>query len=102
MLHICKQSAVGCEIYEATLPIAEDTYNRALTFNLEPTICALNGGEDYELLFTIDEADETKLANITDVTVIGKVLEQSEGTKLLTKGGNKIALTAQGWKHFGN
>lgn len=102
MLHICKQSAVGCEIYEATLPIAEDTYNRALTFNVEPTICALNGGEDYELLFTIDEADETKLANITDVTVIGKVLEQSEGTTLLTKGGNKIALTAQGWKHFGN
>lgn len=100
ILHICKQSAVGCEIYEAALPIAEDTYNRALTFNIEPTICALNGGEDYELLFTIDEADETKLANMEDVVVIGKITEASEGNKLLTKGGNKHALTAQGWKHF--
>ncbi|HEY0262486.1 MAG TPA: hypothetical protein VGB95_05630 [Chitinophagales bacterium] len=89
-------------MYETSIPIVEETYNRAVKFNLDPTICALNGGEDYELLFTIDEADETKLANIPTVTIIGKIVETNEGKMLLTKSGSKHTLTAQGWNHFGS
>lgn len=100
ILHICKQSNVGSELYEAALPISEEAYDRALKFNLDPTMCMLNGGEDYELLFTIDEADETKIANMPMVTIIGKITDQSEGCHLLSKSGNKHVLTAQGWKHF--
>lgn len=100
ILHICKQSNVGSELYEAALPISEEAYGRALKFNLDPTMCMLNGGEDYELLFTIDEADETKIANMPMVTIIGKITDQSEGCHLLSKSGNKHVLTAQGWKHF--
>lgn len=100
ILHICKQSNVGGELYDAALPISEEAYDRALKFNLDPTMCMLNGGEDYELLFTIDEADETKIANMPAVTIIGKITDQSEGCHLLSKGGNKHVLTAQGWRHF--
>lgn len=100
ILHICKQSNVGVEIYETSIPMVEETCERAVKFDLNPTICALNGGEDYELLFTIDEADETKLANIPAVTIIGKIMEVSEGKMLVTKSNNKYELTAQGWNHF--
>lgn len=100
MLHICRQSGVGCELHESRVPISEDAYDQALKFNLDPITCALNGGEDYELLFTIESEDETKIANHPYISVIGQVMSREEGCVLLTKGGNKHNLTAQGWKHF--
>lgn len=100
MLHICRQSAVGCELHESRVPISEDAYDQALKFNLDPITCALNGGEDYELLFTIESEDETKIANHPYISVIGQITSHDEGCVLLTKGGNKYNLTAQGWKHF--
>jgi thiamine-monophosphate kinase len=100
MLHICRQSGVGCELHESRIPISEDAYDQALTFNMDPITCALNGGEDYELLFTIESEDETKLANHPYISVIGQITSKAEGAVLLTKGGNKHNLTAQGWKHF--
>ncbi len=100
ILHICSQSKVGCEIYEDEIPIVEETVERALTFNLDPTTCAMNGGEDYELLFTIDEADETKLTDVPGISIIGKIVGKEDGCLLVTKGGNRVAITAQGWNHF--
>lgn len=100
MLHICKQSGVGCEVHESRVPISEDAYNQALKFNMDPITCALNGGEDYELLFTIEAEDETKLADHPYISVIGQITSKHDGCVLLTKGGNKHRLTAQGWKHF--
>lgn len=100
VLHLCKQSGVGCLIDEAKVPIAEDTYNTALELNFDPIICALNGGEDYELLFTIAPEDETKLADEMAVSIIGTITEAPNGAKLKTKGGNLHQITAQGWKHF--
>jgi thiamine-monophosphate kinase len=69
-------------------------------FNLEPVTCALNGGEDYELLFTIKQSDYDKLKNNPLVTVIGHITEKSAGNKLITPNGESIGLSAQGWKHF--
>jgi thiamine-monophosphate kinase len=100
MMHICKQSGVGCELHESRIPIAEDTYNMALNFSMDPINCALNGGEDYELLFTIESADETKITDNPNISVIGQITRKEEGMLLLTKGGNKFALKAQGWNHF--
>jgi len=100
MLHICKQSGVGCEVHESRVPIAEDAYNQALKFNMDPITCALNGGEDYELVFTIEAEDETKLTDHPFISVIGQITGKDEGCVLLTKGGNRHRLTAQGWKHF--
>jgi thiamine-monophosphate kinase len=100
MLHICKQSNVGCELNEAAIPISEDAYHMALKFNLDPTTCALNGGEDYELLFTITPEDETKLSGEETFSVIGQITKRETGAVIITKGGNRHKLQAQGWKHF--
>lgn len=100
LLHICKQSNSGCLVEEAYLPIAEETYNLAVSLNLEPTTCALNGGEDYELLFTINPDDESKMEGEGSFTVIGTITEAEQGNMLRTKAGNMFALKAQGWKHF--
>jgi thiamine-monophosphate kinase len=100
MLHICRQSGVGCEIHESRVPVSEDAYNQALKFNLDPITCALNGGEDYELLFTIEPEDETKISGHPYISVIGEITEVESGCVLLTKGNNRHRLTAQGWQHF--
>jgi thiamine-monophosphate kinase len=100
ILHICKQSGVGCEITESRVPVSEDAYNQAVKFNMDPINCALNGGEDYELLFTIDSEDETKIADHPAISVIGQITSREAGATLLTKGGNRHNLVAQGWKHF--
>ena len=100
ILHICRQSSVGCELHESRIPISEDAYDQALKFNMDPITCALNGGEDYELLFTIASEDETKIANHPNISVIGQITGREDGCVLLTKGGNKHNLSAQGWKHF--
>ncbi|MFM2306643.1 MAG: hypothetical protein RLZZ367_1312, partial [Bacteroidota bacterium] len=79
IFHLCKQSGVGCQIEEARVPVSEDTYNMALKFNLDPITCALNGGEDYELLFTIEPEDETKLAEDATFSIIGTITQSEEG-----------------------
>jgi len=100
ILHICKQSNVGCLLYEEKIPIAEETRNAAYKFELDPTACALSGGEDYELLFTIRPDDYDKLILNENISVIGYMTDPEEGKKILTKGGNKFDITAQGWNAF--
>ncbi|MCS6819193.1 MAG: thiamine-phosphate kinase [Chitinophagales bacterium] len=100
ILHLCKQSNVGCLIEEALVPIADETYHTALEMNFDPIVCALNGGEDYELLFTISPEDETKITNEIAFSVIGTITEPEKGKHLKTKAGNLYQITAQGWKHF--
>jgi thiamine-monophosphate kinase len=100
IMHICKQSGTGCMLYEEKIPIDENTYNTALKFNIDPTLCALSGGEDYELLFTINGNDYEKIKNNPDVTVIGHIGGKEDGCKITTKSGNQYELQAQGWKHF--
>ncbi|GAC1416654.1 MAG: thiamine-phosphate kinase [Flavisolibacter sp.] len=100
ILHICKQSKLGCVLYEEKIPIAEQTKMAAFKFNLDPTACALSGGEDYELLFTVKQDDFEALAANADITVIGYMTEEESGAHIFTKGGAKHAITAQGWNAF--
>lgn len=100
ILHITTQSNVGCNLYEEKIPIDPATYNTAREFNLDPTLCALSGGEDYELLFTIDPSDFPKIKANPDITVIGHLTHSREGVNLVTKGGTSHPLTAQGWDSF--
>ncbi|MBU2914446.1 MULTISPECIES: thiamine-phosphate kinase [Reichenbachiella] len=100
LFHIAKQSEVGITIYEDKLPIDEVTYNTAVEFKMDPVTCVLNGGEDYELLFTISQTDFEKIKNLPDVSAIGYIDKKENGHKLVTKGGNTVPLQAQGWKHF--
>lgn len=100
LFHIAKASGVGVMIYEDKLPIDKETYDTAIEFNIDPTTCVLNGGEDYELLFTISQADYAKLEKHPDIHFIGYVTEASEGKNLATKSGTVVPLKSQGWKHF--
>jgi thiamine-monophosphate kinase len=97
ILHICKQSQVGCVLYEEKIPVAEETKLAAFKFNLDPTACALSGGEDYELLFTIKQDDYDKITTTEQISVIGYITDAEAGSHIITKGGNKHAITAQGW-----
>ncbi len=99
-LHLCKSSNTGCKIYEENIPFDPTTYNTALNFNLDATLCALSGGEDYELLFTVTKADYEKISNSPDFTMIGIMAEAEEGCSLITKSGNSHQIVAQGFKHF--
>jgi thiamine-monophosphate kinase len=100
LMHICKQSGVGAFIEETGIPIHEDAKLMALKFNLDPITCALNGGEDYELLFTIDPKDLEKTKILPDIFIMGEITEKSEGLKFHTNGGRIVDLEAQGWVHF--
>lgn len=100
ILHICKQSNKGCNIYEDKIPLDPMTYETAREFNLDPTVCALSGGEDYELLFTIRQADYEKIKLMMDISVIGHITEPSVGCNLITKSGVVHTITAQGWNAF--
>ncbi len=100
ILHICKQSDTGCVLYEEKVPITEDTRNAAFKFNMDPTACALSGGEDYELLFTIRPEDYDKIVISEDISVIGYLTEPELGAHIHTKGGNQFPITAQGWNAF--
>lgn len=99
-LHICKQSNLGCMVYEEKIPIHEDARAFAYKLELDPTACALSGGEDYELLFTLSQTDYDKIVLNEQISVIGYMTEESEGVHILTKGGNKHKLVAQGWNHL--
>ncbi|MFD2598296.1 thiamine-phosphate kinase [Sphingobacterium corticis] len=100
ILHIAKQSNVGCTVYEDKLPIDPMTYETAREFGLDPTVCALSGGEDYELLFTIPQSDYDKVKNQLDITVIGHMTEASAGCHMVSKSGKVHPLQAQGWNAF--
>ncbi|HQS24091.1 MAG: thiamine-phosphate kinase [Sphingobacteriia bacterium 24-36-13] len=100
VLHICKQSNLGARVYEEKLPIADASRKAAFKFGLDPTVCALNGGEDYELIFTITQEDHDKIVLNEEISVIGYITDLEEGVKLLTKGGNQYDLKAQGWNAF--
>ena len=97
LLHICTQSKVGCRIYQEKIPINKETARVAGELNLEPLICALNGGEDYELLFTIPLGEAEKATGLQDVSVIGHITGQEKGIKIVTDGGSEILLDAEGW-----
>ena len=100
LFHLCKQSDKGCQLFEEKIPIDPMTYDRARQFNLDPTLCALSGGEDYELLFTVPLADHEKIANHPDITIIGHMTPRSEGLNLITKNLVSTPLKAQGWDSF--
>lgn len=97
LLHICKQSNKGCRIYEEHLPIDYQTAAMAEEFNMNLTTCALNGGEDYELLFTVPLACHEKIQDISDIRLIGHITKPALGCALITRDGQEFELKAQGW-----
>ena len=97
LMHICKQSSVGCRIYEERIPIDYQTAIMAEELNMNVITCALNGGEDFELLFTVPIADHEKVAAMKDVRVIGHIVSENMGLALITRDGVEMELKAQGW-----
>lgn len=100
ILHISRQSGAGCRIYEEKIPISDEMKAAAYKFEIDPTACALSGGEDYELLFTLPQSDYDKLVFNEQISVIGYMTAPEEGNKIITKGGNIYDITAQGWNAF--
>jgi thiamine-monophosphate kinase len=100
ILHICEQSEKGCNLYEEKIPIDPLTYETARELGLDPTVCALSGGEDYELLFTIKQSDYSKLKNDVDITIIGHITDKNSGCKMISKSNVVHTITAQGWTAF--
>ncbi len=100
ILHICKQSNLGCVLYEDKIPVNEQMKQAAFKFEIDPTACALSGGEDYELVFTIPQTEYDKLVLNEEISVVGYMTEAGQGAHIITKGGSKHALTAQGWNHL--
>ncbi len=100
ILHLCKNSKVGCHIYDEKIPIDGATSLAAIDFNLDPATCALNGGEDYELLFTIKQSDFEKIKGNPHMTVIGHIANENDGCYFIDKNGSAITIKAQGWNHF--
>lgn len=100
ILHICKQSNLGCVLYEEKIPIAEEMKAAAYKFQIDPTACALSGGEDYELLFTLPQEDYDKLVLNEQISVIGYMTEPEQKAIIITKGGSRYPITAQGWTHL--
>ena len=97
LMHICKQSGAGCRIYEERIPIDYQTAIMAEELNLNVVTCALNGGEDFELLFTVPIADHEKVAAMKEVRIIGHIVSESMGLALITRDGVEMELKAQGW-----
>ena len=97
LMHICTQSKVGCRVYEEHIPIDYQTAVMAEEFNMNLTTCALNGGEDYELLFTVPIADHEKISEMEGVKMIGHITKQDLGCALITRDGQEFELKAQGW-----
>ena len=100
VLHICKSSGVNAMIYNQKIPIDTLTSTTAIDFNLDPATAALNGGEDYELLFTIDQADFDKIKGNPHMTVVGYITEEGAGNYLVDANESVIPLKAQGWNHL--
>ena len=100
IMHLCKRSDVGCNLFEDKIPLDPTVISTCEEFQMDSTMVALSGGEDYELLFTIDQADFPKIKGNPNLTVIGHMTEKSEGVHLITRANNKIPITAQGWNSF--
>ena len=100
VLHICKDSNLGAVLYEEKIPVSEEMKKAAFKFEIDPTACALSGGEDYELLFTIPQSDYEKLVLNEQISVVGYMTEPEKGVNIITKGGSTHPLTAQGWNHL--
>ena len=100
VLHICHDSGLGCNIYEEKIPIDYQTFKMAEELNMNATVCALSGGEDYELLFTAPLDAYDKLITMEEISIIGHTCAKSEGYNLITKDGNSFELKAQGWVNF--
>lgn len=97
ILHLCTESKVGVELYEEKIPIDPLTYETAREFSLDPTLCVLSGGEDYELLFTVDIGDYDKIKTSMDITIIGHITNEAKGKLMVSKSGTVHELKAQGW-----
>ena len=100
LMHICSQSGVGCRIYEERIPLDYQTAVMAEELNMNVSTCALNGGEDYELLFTVPLSENDRIEQIPDVKVIGYITKADLGMALITRDGNEFELKAQGWNHI--
>jgi thiamine-monophosphate kinase len=100
LLHICESSKVGCAVYAEKIPQDYETIKTAEELGIEPLVCALNGGEDYELLFTIKQSDYEAIKDEKRIQIIGHITDLNSGRNIVTKAGTQIALTAQGWNHF--
>ena len=100
ILHLCKNGKVGCHLYEDKIPLDPAVISACEEFNLDSTLVALSGGEDYELLFTIDQKEFLKIKGNPNLTVLGHITDKSEGAYLISRNGSKIPLTAQGWNAF--
>ena len=100
ILHLCEQSEVGCNLYEDKIPLDPTVISTAEEFKMDSTMIALSGGEDYELLFTIDQKEFPKIKGNPNLTVLGHMTHKHEGAHLISRNGSKIPLTAQGWNSF--
>lgn len=100
LMHLCTQSGLGAQVYEEKIPIDPMTYDRAREFGMDPTTAALNGGEDYELLFTINADDFEKIKGNMDITVIGYMTDKNAGVNLISKSNTSHEIKAQGWDSF--
>jgi thiamine-monophosphate kinase len=100
ILHLSKASRVGVKLFEDKIPIDNNTFDTALEFKLDPIVIAMNGGEDYELLFTINQSDFEKVKNHPDIHFIGHTHENAAQNVLISKAGTVVPIQAQGWKHF--
>lgn len=100
ILHLCKESEVGCNLYEDKIPLDPTVISACEEFKIDSTMVALSGGEDYELLFTVDQKDFEKIKGNPNLSIIGHMTDASEGAHLITRGNTKIPLTAQGWNSF--
>jgi thiamine-monophosphate kinase len=100
LLHICRESKTGCVIYETKIPVDPETQKMAQEMNISPATAALNGGEDYELLFTVPLSSHEQISRHKEVSVIGHIVEENKGKKLITSQGSETELIAQGWRGF--
>lgn len=98
LLHLCDSSGLGCKLYASKIPINRDTENLAIEMGLSPLVAALNGGEDYELLFTLKVEDFDKIRDMDQISVIGHMVDVTEGTNMILDDGTSVPLLAQGWK----
>jgi thiamine-monophosphate kinase len=96
-LHLCKQSGTGCRLYEEKIPINQQTRELSMEFKIIPSVAALSGGEDYELLFTIAQQDFEKIKDVEGISIIGHMTDASEGKAMVTSDNKQIEITAQGW-----
>jgi thiamine-monophosphate kinase len=100
VLHLCKAGNLGCALYDEKIPVDQETFRVAREFNLDPTTCALNGGEDYELLFSIKQTDYDKIKDSEHLKVIGHYLDKNSGANIIARDGTPLEIKAQGWNHF--